>query len=692
MEYLRNTIFNIIFKCEVNMIKKISVIVLSIFMFFLTGFSKDNSINFKNYHNPKEINRFLLDISKNHKDFIKFHKLAVSPGGNPVNLLEIVAGNKNEKNIPAVFVAANFTGTNLISSEAALFLIKELINDPGKRKNKTWYILPLGNPDAAWRYFKKPLYEDHRNNRPHNDDMDDAVDEDGYDDLNGDGFITVMRVRDPEGEYIPVPGNIRLMKKADWSKGEKGIYKLYSEGLDNDKDGKYNEDVPGGVDISINFPHLFKPFLKSGGKWPGSESEVYNLFKFIFSHKEIAMTIDFGESNFCLTPPRGGRKGSVDYSKIKIPKRIAKYFNADPDKTYSMKTIMEMVQKIIPSGMEVTESMVASFLGLGAVINPLKEDLKFYNKISEEYKEFLKKGKVNLKRIDPPKAKDGSFELWSYYHLGLPSFSMDFWTLPKVEKKKSKNPEITPEKLENMSKDDFLALGKEKINAFLKSSGAPKNIKAEFIINAVKGGMMTPKKMAELMKKMLRKKDDEGGTPEELALLSFNDKVLRGNGFVEWKKFHHPVLGDVEIGGKIPFSDVLPPSNLLEGLLKTQVPYVFKLSEKIANIKISNIKVKNLGSGLYSVKAYVTNNGFLPYPTAMGEKNERITPVILTVQGNGIKILEGKKRSSIKSIKGMASKSVKWLIYSANPVKLNIKSLTDNATDDLKVVILGGGK
>ncbi|MCK5221111.1 MAG: hypothetical protein KAR14_05980, partial [Candidatus Aminicenantes bacterium] len=263
-------------------------------------------------------------------------------------------------------------------------------------------------------------------------------------------------------------------------------YKLYSEGVDNDRDGKYNEDGAGGVNVSINFPHLFEHFKKQSGEWPGSEPEVFGLFKFVFSHDDIAMTMNFGETNFCMIPPKAGRKTQVDYSKIKIPEGMGKFLSVDTERTYSMKEIMDIVKKVVPAGFEISESMVASFLGLGAVVNPIKGDLKFYEKISEEYKEYLKKKKLDKKRLDPKKAKDGSFELWSYYHLGLPSFSMDFWTLPKVEEKKKEENEITAEKLEKMSNEEFLALGKEKIEKFLKSVNAPKNIKAEFLINGVK--------------------------------------------------------------------------------------------------------------------------------------------------------------------------------------------------------------
>ena len=414
---------------------KIKIVLLFTSLFFILNpglrskISKDSS----GFNSPGEIKKIIKLAGTKNKRFMKLHKLAKSPGGVPIYIVEINPSGKFSKSIPAVFVAANLKGINLISSEAAIFLINKIAAHPEYRAKLRWFILPLGNPDSAKNFFRKPRYMDSRNSGPYNDDMDDAVDEDGFDDLNGDGIITMMRVKDIGGKYIPVKGKEPLMKKADPLKNEKGIYKLYTEGIDNDGDGRYNEDPPGGTDVSINFPHLFKHFTKTGGMWPGSTSEVFSLFKFIFDHKEIAMTVVFGESNFCKVPPKGGRKGSVDYDKIKIPKRIGKFFKVDTDKTYSMKEIMDMVKKVVPSGMEVTESMVASFLGLGAVVNPLKNDLKYYEKISKEFKEFLKKNKLDSKRAEPAAAKDGSFELWSYYHLGLPSFSMDFWTLPEVK-------------------------------------------------------------------------------------------------------------------------------------------------------------------------------------------------------------------------------------------------------------------
>ncbi|MGZ4886425.1 MAG: M14 family metallopeptidase [Candidatus Aminicenantales bacterium] len=652
----------------------------------------DAAATFDRYHSPAELGAALQEYAGANAAIAKVHKLAQSPGGRDVLIIEIGPEvGKAEKTLPAVFVGANFEGTVPLSGEGALYLVKQIIDRPDVRKNLTWYVLPCPNPDAAARYFGTPLIEDARNGRPHNDDMDDAVDEDGPDDLDGNGIITMMRVKDPAGEWLPVPGEPRLMKKADWSKGEKGIYKLYTEGLDNDGDGEYNEDGPGGVNIGVQFPHLFKAFAPSSGDWPGSESESFALMKFMNDHQEIGLTFVFGSTNFCLNPPRGGRKGDADLNQIKVPENMAGFIGADPTKTYTIAEIMDMVKPLVPEGMQVTESMIASFLGLGAVVNPLPEDLKFYKELSDKYKEFLKKAKLDDKRLEPSQDKDGSFELYSYYQLGLPSFSLDFWTLPEVKEEK-KEADITPDKLEKMTNDEFVALGEEKIDAFLKSAGAPPQFKAKQVIEGIKAGQMNTKQMAEMMRQMPKPPSEEGTDPKEKALLAYSDKELGGKGFVAWKAYKHPTLGDVEIGGAVPYTDTTPPAARIEPLLKGQVPWAFEIAARMARIKIGKTEVKPLGGGIYSVEVWVENAGYLPYPTAMGRRNTRIIPAIVTLEGKDFTIVEGKKRSLVPAIDGYGAQVVRWLVRAEKPVKVEVKASTRIAWSDSKTLDLGGAK
>ncbi len=648
------------------------------------------AVTFDRYHTPDEINTALRAVAAANPGFAKVSTLAKSPGGREILLLEIGPETaKAAKTLPAVFVGADFEGTVPLSGEAALLLAEQLIAKAETRRDLTWYILACPNPDAAARVFAKPLVVDGRNARPHNDDMDELTDEDGPDDLDANGIITMMRVKDPAGEWMPIPGEPRLMKRADWSKGERGVYKLYTEGLDNDGDGEYNEDGPGGVNIGVQFPHLFKAFGAETGPWPGSEPESFAVMKFVNDHKEIGLTVVFGSTNFCLNPPRGGRKGDADLNAIKVPENMAGFIGADPAKTYSIAEVMEMVKPLVPEGMQVTESMIASFLGLGAVVNPLPEDLKFYKDLSDKYKEFLKKAKLDEKRLEPAPDKDGSFELYSYYQLGLPSFSLDFWTLPEVKEEK-KDADITPEKLEKMTNDEFIALGEEKVDAFLKSSGAPPQFKAKQLFEGLKAGQMTTKQMAEMMRQMPKPPSEEGTDPKEKALLAWSDKELGGKGFVAWKAFKHPTLGDVEIGGPVPYTDTMPPPARIEPLVRGQVPWVFELAGKMARVKIGKTEVKALGGGIYAVEVWVENAGYLPFPTAMGRRNNRIVAPVATLEGQGFTLLEGKKRALVPPLDGFAAQKVRWLVRAEKPVKIEAKVSARQAWSDAKAIDLGG--
>ncbi len=651
------------------------------------------ALQFDHYRTPQELNAALNALNRANPAFTAIRSIGRSPGGRDLLMIEIgpdTASTARRK--PAVLVVSNLEGTLPIASEAALFLAREVIGSAEVRKDLTWYILATANPDGLARYFAKPGFAIGNNDSAHNDDMDEATDEDGPDDLDGNSIITAMRVKDPAGEWMPLPSDPRILKRADPVKGEKGLYKLYTEGIDNDGDGEYNEDGRGGTDISITFPHLFHPFTATGGDWSGSEPETFAIMQFVMSHPEIAMTFTFGATNMCLQPPAGGRQGSADLTRIKIPEGYAKYFGVDPNATYTMQEILDLVRPLVPPGTEVTEAMVASILGLGAIVNPLEEDLKYYKEFSERYKDFLKQNKLDGKPLEPIQPRDASFELWSYYHLGVPTFSMDLWTLPEAVEEKSDKSGITLEMIEGMSGDAFVALGETKLAAFMKEVGAPDTIKPAALIEAVKSGKTTPKQISEMAKQMPKPKDAGGAEPRMKALLAFSDRNLEGKGFVVWTSFKHPKLGDVEIGGAVPYADTVPPPGLIKGLLEGQVPWIFKLAEKLPRAKIAKTEITEKGSSIYELTVWVQNSGELPLPTAMGKRNRHVGPAVLTVGGNDLIFLSGKKRTTINDIDALKSVKLTWLIQSAKPQTLPLALESANAWSDSAEVRLGGSR
>jgi hypothetical protein len=76
-----------------------------------------------------------------------------------------------------------------------------------------------------------------------------------------------MRIEDPTGAYIISKEDPRVMVKADPSKGEVGKYILLSEGIDNDKDGVFNEDGVGGVNIDKNGTYDYPFFTQGSGEY-----------------------------------------------------------------------------------------------------------------------------------------------------------------------------------------------------------------------------------------------------------------------------------------------------------------------------------------------------------------------------------------------------------------------------------------
>lgn len=586
----------------------------------------------RKYSDPAAVNRSIEQLRQANPSLVKVHKFAVTPGGREMLMIEI---GKSGTSVPAVLVGANFSGLTPLATEAAMSLASRVVSDASLNGKLTWYILPIGNPDAYARFFTRPLWSDSGNGRPFNDDTDDQTDEDGYNDLDGNGIITRMRVKAHDGTWLPVEGEPRLMRKADAAKGERGIYKLYTEGIDDDGDGQYNEDVPGGTNINNNFPHLFKKFGRRSGLYPGSEPESEALLRFAFSHPEIAMVIAFGQTNYLLSPPKGGRKGSIDTGSIRIPREMGASLGIDVSRTYTLAEVIELVQPMLPPGMTADESMIASFLGLGEVVNPMPDDMIFYNEISSDYKEYLKKKGITAERLDPAQPEEGSFELWAYYHLGVPVFTIDFWGLPKPKEEKKENQ------------------GDEKKNDTVKA-------------------------------------DQQKGDPKEVAQLAFSDKWLDGRGFTPWKSYKHPTLGEVEIGGFTPFSDNTPPENMIDSLLDLQLPYIPELVKRLPRLAIAEVKTTEKGGGVYQLEAWVTNEGYLSFPIAMGKRNKVPAPAILTLEGDRIEILSGKKRTPIGEVGGMKSVKYVWLVRSPKKETLTLRLESKQAGNDSKTTNIGG--
>jgi hypothetical protein len=267
------------------------------------------------YYNSKSMAQQLAGLAQKDPNLIRVRELAESRGKRKVWLVEVGIGpDENRHTRPAMLVVAGIEGNDLVGPFTAVSwverLMKQCREDPPTAellKATTVYVVPCLNPDAIERFFISPKIEMSGNDSPRDDDHDGLVDEDPCEDLNGDGLITMMRVEDKEGEYILDPNESRLLLKADPLKGEKGVWKLLPEGIDNDHDKRWNEDGPGGPNFNRNFPHNYQYFAAEAGIHPVSEIETRALADFVVAHPNIGIVLTYGAADNLRKTPKADK-------------------------------------------------------------------------------------------------------------------------------------------------------------------------------------------------------------------------------------------------------------------------------------------------------------------------------------------------------------------------------------------------
>ena len=248
--------------------------------------------------------------------------LGTTVGGREIWALTLSLGDDDKK--PAILVVGTDHAPHLAGSELAVRIASKLAataeSDDAVRRllsDQTIYVIPRPSPDASEAFFHKPYVERTGNARATDDDRDGQTNEDPGEDLNGDGQITMMRVEDPTGRYMPHPDDPRVLIEADPRKGEQGKYQLFPEGIDNDKDGEQSEDGPGGVAFDKNFPFEYPYFAAGAGPHQVSEPEVRAVADFAFDHPNIYLVLSFSPHDNLAHPWKPGDTGRVPTSVLR---------------------------------------------------------------------------------------------------------------------------------------------------------------------------------------------------------------------------------------------------------------------------------------------------------------------------------------------------------------------------------------
>ncbi|MGZ9234145.1 MAG: M14 family metallopeptidase [Anaerolineales bacterium] len=508
-------------------------------------------IRFDRFYRYKELTRLLKDYAKEYPNLIRLESIGKSYEGRDVWLItatNLRSGDDSDK--PALWVDGNLHASEVTGSTAALYLIHTLVTRYEKDEtirraldSRAFYIVPRVNPDGAeWALADRPK-EIRSVTRPYPHSEDPANGLTGGEDIDGDGRILQMRLKDPNGAWKAYPADPRLMVRRDPIETGGTYYRILPEGLLRNYDGVTIQvrKPKESLDLNRNFPAGWRTESDQygAGSYPTSELEARNLIDFVIRHKNITGTISFHTMSGVLL--RG--------------------FNDRPDEEQNTEDLW-MYQKIGAKGTELTGyPNISTF-----------HEFKYY----------------------PKQVITGAFDEWTYEHIGVFSWTVEFWSPMKQAG------------IENFRFMDWYR---------------------------------------------------EHPVEDDLKLLKWNDEVLKGKGYVNWYPFKHPQLGEIELGGwDLLHMWTNVPLEFLEREISPFPEWIVWHALISPKLVLRETSVTSLGADSFHVRLVIQNEGWLPtYITkkALERKVTRGVVAEITLP-KGSSLASGKEREELGELEGRA--------------------------------------
>ncbi len=511
-----------------------AILAMSVALF---GQKKEISVplRFDMYYDYPDIVTALKALNKAYPSLTTLVPVGKSEEGREIYSLEInnpATGPGNTK--PGVYVDGNIHGNEIQAGEVCLYLANMLLTGyAGNEKIKkvvdknAFYIIPSVNVDGRYHFFNDANTPSSSRSirRPKDDDRDGLFDEDFPDDLDGDGNICTMRIKDPNGSYRSDPEDPRLMIRV--KPGEKGEWTILGqEGIDNDNDGKVNEDAEGYVDPNRNWPYHWEPaYVQSGaGYYPFSGTGLKAIGEYILAHENIIMVWAFhNNGGMYLRGPSTKEEGEFPRGDI----AVYDYLGQNSEKItpgYHYLVSWKDLYSTYGDFDNFTNNLVGSYGFVG----------ELYQTESESYKE------------------------------------------------PSKKPEVSEDEV---SRDNREESSRERIK--------------------------------------------------------FNDHVAMGELYKPWAPYHHPVYGDIEIGGWVKMSSRLPHPFMLPDLVHRNASAVIFSAEQTPEVSMEVVAKEKVGSDLYRIRVRLVNAKAMPSMSYMAVQNRIYPKDMLKVSAKNARVVAG---------------------------------------------------
>jgi len=218
-----------------------------------------------------------------------------------VTLTNAASGCASSK--PAFYFDGNHHAGEVTGSMISMYTIKYLLENYGKDERVTRildryavYAIPRISPDGAEVYLTTP---DTLRSVPRFYPYPNPEEREGLypADIDGDGEILLMRVKDPAGEWKVSPKDPGALVRREPDEECGTFYRIYVEGLVRDYEGGEIKTAPPkwAIDLNRNYPYGWAPDTRQpgAGEFPLSEPETRAVAEFVVKHPNISLGFTF---------------------------------------------------------------------------------------------------------------------------------------------------------------------------------------------------------------------------------------------------------------------------------------------------------------------------------------------------------------------------------------------------------------
>ena len=227
-----------------------------------------------------------------------------------LTLTDRATGSPESK--PAYFVDANIHADEVTGVATILWLINHVLTNATADEaverllaDTTFYLVPAVNIDAMDQGLldSEPFFRSSKRPFPHTEQQDGLVEKD----IDGDGTLVTMRIKDDDGPWTPSSLDPRIMRKRRPDEFGGVYYYMLPEGEIHNWDGVKIPIAPYlyGLDANRNFPADWAPYwLQHGaGSYPLSEPVTRALADFMIAHPNIHGSQHFHTFSGCILRP-----------------------------------------------------------------------------------------------------------------------------------------------------------------------------------------------------------------------------------------------------------------------------------------------------------------------------------------------------------------------------------------------------